>query len=104
MEAQGDRCVGSIGTPGPHRLLIGISDDPVDVALRALRSAANWSGAKIAVRVLDHASGDRPGLVAITRVEEGVNNDATMVASAIGSWVLAINAMLGGSAEVVVDV
>jgi len=102
VEADSDRYVGSIGTEGPHRLLVGIGDDPVDVALRALRSAANWSGAKVAVRVLDRASGDGPGRVAITRVEEG-DSDPDLVASAIGSWVLAINAMLGGSAEVVLD-
>lgn len=100
VEAQGDRCVGSIATQGPHRILVGISDDPVDVALRALRLAANWSDTQIAVRVLNHATDDEPGRVTVTRVEEGAS-DPNVVASAIGSWVLAINAMLGGSAEVV---
>lgn len=103
MEAPGDHYIGSIGAEGPHRLLVGIRDNPVDVALHALRSAANWSDAKIAVRVLNQAGGDEPGRVAVTRVEEG-SNDPDLVAAAIGSWVLAINAMLGGSAEVILNV
>lgn len=103
MEAQGDRCIGSIGARGPHRLLVGISDDPVDVALRALRLTANWSDAKISVRILNHAGVDEPGRVAVTRVEEG-SSDPSLVVPAIGSWVLALNAMLGGSAKVVLNV
>jgi len=98
-----DRVIGAIGSDGPHRLMVAVGPDPVDLARRALHGAATWCGVRIGTRVVSLANRGSPVRVAITRVEQGAGPEHPDVEAAIGGWLVAINALLDGVAEISID-
>ncbi|WP_322544567.1 hypothetical protein U2G91_21300 [Rhodococcoides fascians] len=103
VASRSDRVIGTIGTSGPHRLMIAVGADPVDVGQRALTGVAAWCNVRIGMRVISTPTGETPARLAITRVDSGAGPEHPDVANAIGGWIVAINALLAGMVEISVD-